>query len=45
MCTLSKEKMADSTSNESNSILGSDYSDFEASMEGDINDRAYDPVG
>ena len=35
MRTLSKVNMADSNSSESSSISGSDYSDFEASMEGE----------
>ena len=34
--------MADSNSSEGSSISGSDYSDFEASMEGK---GAYEPVG
>ena len=33
--------MADGTWSESSSILGSDYSDFEASMEGEHNERVY----
>ena len=37
--------MADSTSSESSSISGSDYSDFEASMEGEHNERVYESVG
>ena len=32
--------MADSNSSESSSISGSDYSDFEASMEGECNEGA-----
>ena len=38
----SKVNMADSNSSESSSISGSDYSDFEASMEGK---GTYEPVG
>ena len=34
-----------STSSESSSISGSDYSDFEASMEGEHNERVYESVG
>ena len=45
VCTLSKVNMADSTSSESSSISGSDYSDFEASMEGEHNERVYESVG
>ena len=45
MCTLSKVNMADSTSSESSSISGSDYSDFEASMEGDYSERGYELFG
>ena len=45
MCTLSKVSMADSTLSESSSISGSDYSDFEASMEGEHNERVYESVG
>ena len=37
--------MADSTLSESNSISGSDYSDFEASMEGEHYERVYESVG
>ena len=37
--------MADSSSSESSSISESDYSDFEASMEGEHNERVYEPVG
>ena len=36
--------MADSSSSESSSISGSDYSDFEA-MEGKHNERVYEAVG
>ena len=36
--------MVDSTSSESSSISGSDYSDFEASMEGEHNKRVYESV-
>ena len=43
--TLSKVNMADSTSRESSSISGSDYSDFEASMEGEHSERVYESVG
>ena len=37
--------MADSTLSESSSISGSDCSDFEASMEGEHNERVYKSVG
>ena len=37
--------MADSSSSESSSISGSDYSDFEASMEVQHNERVYESVG
>ena len=37
--------MADSTLSESSSISGSDYSDFEALMEGENNERVYESVG
>ena len=37
--------MADSTSSESSSISGSDYSYFEASMKGKHNVRVYESVG
>ena len=37
--------MADGTSRESSSISGSDYSDFEASMEGERSERVYESVG
>ena len=37
--------MADSSASESSSSSGSDFSDFEASMEGEINERALEPVG
>ena len=36
--------MADSTSSESSSISGSDYSDFEASMKDEHNERVYEFV-
>ena len=36
--------MADSTSSESSSISGSDYSDFEASMEDKHNESSYESV-
>ena len=45
MCTLSRVNTADSTSSESNSISGSDYSDFEDSIECEHNERVYEPVG
>ena len=45
MRTLSKVNMADSTARESSSISGSDYSDFEGSMEGEHNERVYESVG
>ena len=44
VCTLSKVNMVDNTSSESSSISGSDYSDFEASMEGEHNKRVYESV-
>ena len=37
--------MADSSASESSSNSGSDFSDFEASMEGENNERALEPVG
>ena len=37
--------MADNNSSKSSSISGSDYSDFEASMEGEHNERVYEPIG
>ena len=43
--TLSKVNMADSTSRESSSISGSDYSDFETSMEGEHSESVYESVG
>ena len=45
VCTFSKVNMADSSSNESGSILRSDYLDFEALMEGEHNKRVYEAVG
>ena len=36
--------MADNTLGESSSISGSDYSDFEASMEDKHNERSYESV-
>ena len=45
MCTLTEKKMADSTSSESSPISGSYYSDFEASMEGEHNEKVYESVG
>ena len=36
--------MADSTSSESSSISGSDCSNFEASVEGEHNERVYESV-
>ena len=44
MCTLSKVNIADNTLGESSSISGSDYSDFEASMEDKHNERSYESV-
>ena len=44
VCTLSKVSMADSTLSESSSISGSDYSDFEASMEDEHNEKVYESV-
>ena len=40
-----KVNMADSTSSEGNSISVYDYSDFEATMEGEHNERVYKSVG
>ena len=37
--------MADSNSSKSSSISGSDYLDFEASVEGEHNERVYESVG
>ena len=37
--------MADSSSSESNSMSSSDYSDFEASMEGEHIGRVHESVG
>lgn len=45
MCTSSKVDMADSSASESSSTSGSDFSDFEASMEGENNERALELVG
>ena len=45
MCTLTEKKMADSTSSESSPISGSYYSDFEASMEREHDERVYESVG
>ena len=42
---MTKVNMADSTLRESSSISGSDYSDFETSMEGGHNERGYESVG
>lgn len=36
--------MADSSSTESSSTSGSDYSDFEAFIEGEDNERIYEPI-
>ena len=44
VCTLSNVNMADSSSTESSSTSGSDYSDFEAFIEGEDNERVYDPI-
>ena len=44
MCTLTEKKMADSTSSESSRISGSYYSDFEASMESEHDERVYEAV-
>ena len=43
MCTPSKVDIADSSVGESSSNSG--FSDFEASMEGENNERALEPVG
>ena len=45
MCNLSKVNTADSSSSERNSMSSSDYSDFEASMEGVHNGRVHESVG
>ena len=45
MCTLSKVNKADGSSSESSSISGSDYSDCEASMEGEHNEGVYESAG
>ena len=45
MCTPSKVDETDSSASESSSNSGSDFSDFEASMEGENNERALEPVG
>ena len=37
--------MAGSSASESSSNSGSDFSDFEASMDGENNERALEPVG
>ena len=37
--------MANSTSSESSSTSGSDYSNFEAFIEGEDNERIYEPIG
>ena len=39
VCRLSKVNISDIISSESSSISGSEYSDFEASMEGEHNER------
>ena len=44
VCTLSNVNMADSSSTESSSTSGSDYSDFEAFIEGEDSERVYDPI-
>ena len=45
VCTFSQVDMADSSSSENSSISGSEYSDFEVSMEGEHIERVYEPVG
>ena len=45
MCILSKVNKADSSSSEISAISGSDYLDFDASMEDEHNERVYGPVG
>ena len=45
MCTPSKVDIADSSAGESSSNSGSDFRIFEASMEGENNERALEPVG
>ena len=45
VCILSKVNKADSSSSKSSAISGSDYLDFDASMEGEHNERVYEPVG
>ena len=44
VCKLSNVNMADSSSTESSSTSGSDYSEFEAFMEGEDNERIYEPI-
>ena len=44
VCKLSNVNMADSSSTESSSTSGSDYSDFEASIEGEDNERIYETI-
>lgn len=43
--SLSKVNIADGSSSESRSISGSVCLDFEALMEGEHNERDYEPVG
>ena len=45
VCTTSKVDMADSSASESGLNSGSDFSDFEASIEDKYNGRALEPVG
>ena len=45
MCTTSKVDMTDSSASQSSSNLGSDFSDFEASIEDENNEGALEPVG
>ena len=44
VCTLSKVNMVYSSSSESISISGPDYSNFEASMEREHSETVYEPV-
>ena len=45
MRTISKVDMGDSSASESSSNSGSDFSDFEASIEDENNERALEHVG
>ena len=45
MCKPCRIGIADSSANESSSNWGSDFSDFETSIESENNERALEPVG